>query len=168
MVRSSLLLITIITSHLIAAQSNPNKGCSLSIDIPDQFLVISADEKEVVYRDKKTNGILSLTKVSLTNYEFDLGFTASKVYEELNGDGNYIDVEQEFISFPETDVAVVDWTRSETSPNRRNDFYSMAMMDVCGHYYNFKYAAPRSKKTETRTAFKSILDTIRKEKVAKR
>lgn len=165
MVRSYLLLITIIASHLLTAQSNTNQDCSLSMDIPERFMVISSDEKEVVYRDRKTNGILSLTKVSLTDYEFDLQFTAQNVFDELDSDGNYEDVTQQTVSNKDTEIIVVDWKRTKSSPNRRNDYYTMAMMDVCGHYYNFKYSLPSNRRSESTEAFRQILKTIEQEKI---
>jgi hypothetical protein len=60
------------------------------------------------------------------------------------------------------DIAVVSWTRNEISPNRRNNHNSLALMDVCGQYYTFKFSMPEGKKDIVMPVFMEILSSVEK------
>jgi hypothetical protein len=123
-------------------------------------MAISADEKEVVYRDKKTDAILTFTKAGVTDYDFNLKFTADQIFEELANDPNYVDQSMNLKKLRVADCYVIDWTFSEDGPNRRNNRNLLAIMDICGQYYTFEFRSPKTKRSEMMEVFEEILASI--------
>lgn len=162
--RFSTILIAIMANLLMTAQSNDRPECYLAMDIPNRLLVISSDDKEVVYRDRKTNSILTFTKVGLTDYEFNLDYTVENVVNELIEDPKYVDVKNDKMDMSYADIAVISWTRDQVFPNRKNNHNSMALMDVCGQYYTFRFTMPVGKKEDVMPVFMDILASVEKVK----
>jgi hypothetical protein len=155
-----MLIVVLMASQVLNAQRDKKPECVLEMQIPDRLMIISASTKEVVYRDKKTNAILTFTKVCVTDYGFDLNFNADQVYQELKGDPSYKDANiiKHVLGF--ADCYILNWSNSEYAPNRKNDCKAMAMMDVCGQYYTFEFSLPGKKKDDVLFMFNEILASI--------
>ena len=162
MMRCSLLLATIIAGQILSAQTSKRAECHLSMDIPNRLMTISSSDKEVVYRDKKTNSILTFTKVGVADFDFDLDYTAENVVNELSEDPKYVDIRHDKMKLSYSDVVVINWTRDQKAPNRKNNHNTMALMDVCGQYYTFKFSMPDGKKEDVIPVFMDILSSIEK------
>jgi len=150
----------VICSQVLQAQKTKKPDCVLAMDIPSRMLVISSSEKEVVYRDRKTDAIMRLTKVGVADYGFNLEFTANQVFEELSQDPTYTGAKLEKQETPSLEFWTMEWSLSETAPNRRNDFNAMVMMDVCGQYYNFSLSMPSKKRDLVLPMFDEILGSL--------
>ena len=155
-----MIIVVLMTSQVLNAQRTNKPECVLEMDIPSRLMMISASEKEVVYRDKKTDAILTFTKVGVTDYGFHLNFTADHVFQELKGDPTYKDASLDKFSMDFTECYILNWAHSETAPNRKNDYRTMAMMDVCGQYYTFEFSLPDKKKDDVLFMFNEILASI--------
>jgi len=155
-----ILFAVLMTSQVLSAQREKNPECVLEMNIPDRLMMISAGDKEIVYRDKKTDAILTFTKAGVTDYGFDLHFTADQVFQELQSDPSYRDASLDKHSMDFSDCYILNWAFSELAPNRRNDYKTMALMDVCGQYYTFELSLPDKKKDDVLFMFNEILASI--------
>ena len=155
-----LIVLALLASQGLSAQVDKREQCVLAMDIPIRLMAISANDKEVVYRDKKTDAILTFTKVGVTDYGFDLKFTADQIFEELANDPTYADPTMNMKKLRIADCYVLDWSFAENGPNRRNNRNLLAIMDICGQYYTFEFRSPVLKKNEMTEVFEEILLSI--------
>ena len=139
-----LLILVLLASQGLSAQADKSTQCVLAMNVPIRLMAISADEKEVVYRDKKTDAIRTFTKAGVTDYDFNLKFTADQIFEELANDPSYVDQSMNLKKLRVADCYVIDWTFSEDGPNRRNNRNLLAIMDICGQYYTFEFRSPKT------------------------
>ena len=144
-------------------QSIELEDCVLSIEIPLRLVEISSNEKEIIYRDRKTNSILTFNKAVLTDYEFDLDFNAERIHSDLSEDRTYKEVSLTKMKMDYANVYLIEWTIDEQKLPRRNNCHTMAMMKVCKQYYNFTFNLPESHREDVSNLLNDILTSIQKE-----
>lgn len=165
MALNKILSFALITAFLLGGSSRllaDDEDCALAMTVPHRLIKISSSESEVVYRDRKTNAILTFTKAGVTDYEFNLEFTAQQVYEELQEDDSFRNAKLTVDDNAEHEIYLLSWQRNGTSPNQKNDNFDMALMDICGQYYTFTLNSPSPDKKEFNELFSAIISTIEK------
>jgi hypothetical protein len=139
-----------------------DESCNLGLDIPERLSTISKSKKEIVFRDKSRKAVLIFTKVGLADYDFDLESNAHKVYAEMEKDPTALAVNIKRKDLSVTECFILDWENNDTGPNRKNDYSRMALIEICGQYYNFTFSLPSSKKAEILPLFSQILESVDK------
>ncbi|NND93526.1 MAG: hypothetical protein HKN45_01605 [Flavobacteriales bacterium] len=160
MVRFYLLIVILIASQVLSAQAETVNECYLFTDVPKRFVVMASDDKEVVYRDRKSNSLLKFTKVNIQDYDFDVHETADAFVTELEEIPSYKEIKQEEIEHPEAEVVFITWIKKELIPSKRNNSNAMVLMDICDQYYTFRLSMPEVKQKEMLDVFVKIVSSV--------